>query len=502
MIHKQVFWGLLFFTSPATSAQPPTPAWPQYRGPLGTGIGSEPANPPIEFGPEKGVLWRTVLPSGHSSPSIWGTHIFLTGFDKQTSKLEVLALNRNNGKILWRRAIPATAFEEVHSLSSLATATPATDGERVYAYFGSFGIVCYDFEGNLKWSVPLPVANIIPHGSGTSLIVAGDKVILNRDEVPDSYLLAVDRRSGKILWKQKQYMGEPEKRNGGKATPVIWRGSGKEEIILHRRGEIVGYDLATGARSWWVRTETQGAGTPVASHDAIYVGTWFNTGEPGLLVPLPAFDDLLKQYDQDHDGALSRQEFPDKILIAHREGLDGIEGADNSRPSRSIFPVADTNKDGKIERREWEAYERTFAKELTQHGLLAIRPGGTGNVTGTHILWKEPKGVPEVPSPLYFKKRVYAIAGGIVTCLDSETGKLIYRGRLAPGAYFASPVTAGGRIYFASGEGQLTVIASGDKLELLAVNDLGEPIYATPAIIGGVIYVRTASVLTAFGAGN
>jgi outer membrane protein assembly factor BamB len=99
---------------------------------------------------------------------------------------------------------------EVHSLSSLATATPATDGERVYAPFGSTGIFCFDVDGTSQWSIPLPVAHIVPHGSGASLIVADGKVILNRDEVPDSYLLAADARSGKVVWKQKQQLGEPE----------------------------------------------------------------------------------------------------------------------------------------------------------------------------------------------------------------------------------------------------------------------------------------------------
>ncbi len=471
--------------------------WPQYRGPAGSGVAAEPSNPPVAFTPDKNLLWKTAVPSGHSSPSIWAGRIFLTAFDQASSKLEILALDRGKGEILWRRAVSAKELEEVHPLSSVASATVATDGERVYAYFGSAGIFCFDFEGNPQWSVPLPVAHIVPHGSGTSLIVAGEKVILNRDEVPDSYLLALDRRTGKTIWKQKQYMGEPERRNGSKATPVLWR----DEIVLHRRGEIVGYDLATGARKWWVRAETQGAGTPAAGPDAVYVGAWFNTGEPDLMVPLPDFDALLKQYDKDGDGALSVDEFPDKLLIAHRIGLDGIEGADNSRPSRSIFQGADTNRNGKIERGEWDAYAKNLPMPSMQHGLLAIKPGGSGDVTSSRLLWKEPKGVPEVPTPLYYKGRVYMVAGGgVVSCLDAESGKLIYRGRLgAGGAYFASPVAAGGRVYFASQDGVVTVIGGGDKLEVLAHNELNETVFATPAVIGNVIYIRTANFLYAFG---
>jgi outer membrane protein assembly factor BamB len=133
--------------------------------------------------------------------------------------------------------------------------------------------------------------------------------------------------------------------------------------------------------------------------------------------------------------------------------------------------------------------------------LLAIRPGGSGEVTATNVLWKEPRGVPEVPMPLYYNGRVYAVTnGGTVSCMDAQTGKLVFRGRLgAGGAYFSSPIAAGRRIYFASGEGVVTVIGGGDRLEVLAKNDLPEPIFATPAVIGDVIYFRTPTQMYAFG---
>ena len=485
---------LITLTACAMDQAPPN--WPQYRGPNGTGLAAETDNPPSEFGPSKHVLWKTAIPSGHSSPSIGGDRIFLSAFDKSSQKLEVLAVDRKNGKILWRRDVPAKEFEEIHSLNSLATATPVVDGERVYTYFGSYGIVCFDFDGSLKWSVPLPVAHIVPHGSSASLLLAGDRVILNRDEVPDTYLLAVDRHTGKTIWKQRQNMGPPEKRNGGKATPVLW----KDEIILHRRGEIVGYDVTTGARKWWVRVETQGAGTPVASADAIYVGTWFNGGEPDLRVPFPDFDTLLKQSDKNGDGVLDAQEFPERVDIAKRVGLEGVEGADTSRPGRSVFQAADKDKDGKLTRAEWEEYTANSNTTASEHGLLAIQPGGQGDVTTSRVLWKETRAVPEVPTPLYYKSRVYTVTnGGIVSCMDAATGKVMFRGRLgADGAYFASPIEASGRLYFTSGEGSITVINAGDKLDILAKNEFEEQLFATPAVIGNVIYVRTPTFLYAF----
>jgi outer membrane protein assembly factor BamB len=469
--------------------------WPQFRGPSGSGIATDGDHPPIEFGIEKRLVWKTKTPSGHSSPSIWGNHIFLTAFRKDTQTLQVLAVDRISGRILWERAVPAEGIEKVHEISSPATATPAVDGNHVIAYFGSYGLLCFDFEGRELWKVPLGVANVIPYGSGTSPVIAGDFVLLNRDEGAEPYLLAVDRNTGKIVWKQKQYMGSPERRTGSKATPVIF----KDEIILHRRNEIVGFDLATGSRKWWAKTETQGAGTPVAGPNAVYVATWFNSGEPDLRVPLPDFDALLKLYDKNGDGLLSEREFPEKILVARRIGLDGVEGADQALPARSVFPTADRNKDGQIDRAEWEEYGKRNAERAPEHGLLAIRPGGRGDVGSTRVVWKETRGVPEVPAPLWFQGRVYTISdGGVVSCLDAETGKLIYRGRVAGGAYFASPIAADGRIYLSSGDGIVTVIKGGDRLEPLARNDLQEPLFATPAVAGDAIYIRTPTMLYAF----
>jgi outer membrane protein assembly factor BamB len=359
------------------------------------------------------------------------------------------------------------------------------------------GLVCFDLDGYQQWSVPLGVANVIPYGSGTSPILAGELVILNRDEGPEPYLLAVDRRTGKTVWKQKQYMGSPEKRGGSKATPLVW----KDEVILHRRNEIVGFDLKTGLRKWWVTANTQGAGTPVAGPDAIYIGEWFTGGEPDLRVPMPDFDTLIARYDKNSDGVLSAAEFPARILQNHRAGLDGLPGADGSVSGKNAFASADKNQDGKIDRAEWNEFLKGSSAPAEEHGLTAIRPGGQGDVTATRVLWKESRGVPEVPVPLFYRGRVYTVTyGGVVSCLEAASGKLVFRGRLgASGAYFSSPVAASGRVYFASEEGVVSVIGAEDKLDVLARNNLQEPVFATPAIVDSVIYLRTPEHVYAFG---
>jgi outer membrane protein assembly factor BamB len=470
-------------------------AWPQFRGPDGRGVAGDGANPPAEFGPSKLVLWKTAVPSGHSSPVLWDNRVYLSAFNRESKTLEVLGIDARSGKIAWRRPIPAQEIEATHEISGPATATPAVDEKRVYAYFGSYGLIAFDHDGNQQWAVPLPLVKV-PYGSGTSPILAGDLLILSRDERAQPYLLAVDKATGKTVWKQRQYAGQST-RPFNASTPCVW----KDEIVLHHRNEVVAFDLATGARKWWVSVSTQGAGSPAAGDGVVYVGTWFNDGEPDLRVPAPDFDTLLKQYDKNGDGFVSRDEFPEKFTTTRRIDLDEVRGANQSMPGAAIFTYADRNRDGKIDRAEWEQFVKSFDGPARDHGLLAIRMGGRGDVATSNVLWKEPHGVPEVPMPLVYKDRVYTVTnGGIVSCMDAASGKLVFRGRLgAAGGYFSSPIAAGGRIYFASSEGVVSVIGGGDKLDVLARNELHEPVFATPAVVGDRIYVRTTEALYAFG---
>src|ERR1043166_6503440 len=127
--------------------------WPQFRGSDGLGIG-EGAEPPTHFGAASNVLWKTALPAGHSSPCIWGNRIFLTGFAGK--KLETIALDRTTGTVLSRETAPAERIEPAHRIANPAASTPATDGDRIYSYFGSFGLITYDFDGKELWRMPLP----------------------------------------------------------------------------------------------------------------------------------------------------------------------------------------------------------------------------------------------------------------------------------------------------------------------------------------------------------
>jgi outer membrane protein assembly factor BamB len=203
--------------------------------------------------------------------------------------------------------------------------------------------------------------------------------------------------------------------------------------------------------------------------------------------------------DKNGNGTISRDEIPASLNVFSRPEAPDVPGATFS--VQAAFARFDTNKDGELQRQEWEAGLRFVALLTVEHGLLAVKPDGSGDVTTSHVLWKEKIAIPEVPTPIAYQNKIYMIRnGGILTSMDAATGKVLYRGRVgAPGPYYASPILAGGRLIVASGDGVVSVLGTGDHLEVLAKNDLGEPIMATPAVVGGVLYIRTATALFAFG---
>lgn len=468
--------GLFLVASIAMAAD-----WPQFRGPNSSGIATADAAPPVKFGAAK---WKTALPLGHSSPSVWGDHIFLTSFNPETKKLELLCLSAQNGAILWRHTAPAPQIEETHVVSNPATASPAVDAERVYAYFSSYGVMAFDHDGSPKWSAPLTMPKT-HHGSGASPILAGDLLIINHDAMQGGYLLAMDRRTGKEIWKQPYPGGRVE----SYSTPIVFR----DQLILHRAAVVEAYQTSTGVRLWSMPENTSGASTPVASDDIVFVSSWNNLGEEDQRPTLPDFPALLKLYDKNGDGAVSEAEFPEELKFTARPGLDSIPHSQNFVAFRSV----DRNRDGKIDQAEWDVFRNRVGTMATDHGLLAIKVKGDK----PSLIWRENTSIPEVPSPLLYQGRLFLVRnGGVVTCLDAVTGKLIYRARVgAPGAYYSSPVTAGGHIYLASSEGVITVIASdSNEIRVLAQNEIGEDVVATPALAGNCIYIRTLKNLYAF----
>jgi outer membrane protein assembly factor BamB len=497
--------------------------WPQFRGPNVSGV-AEDGDFPVEFGPEKNLLWITPVSSGVSSPCVWGDRIFLTCFvedkdkvkesgeDKDErqvkGKLETVCLDRTSGKILWRRDAPDQKIEDVHEVSNPANATPATDGQRVYVYFTSYGMICYDFDGNKVWDKPIPPVRIA-FGNGTSPVVVDDKVILNLDEpgewtkddkgewqqgASNARVLALKCDTGEEVWKTARQSNRRRY-----VTPVIWRHEDGDQVILFGWSRLDGYDLSTGKQLWWITDlPPNSCATPLIYGDHIYLSVTGIFGEPETFVKLPPFESFLPQHDKNQDGFLAAEEIPKEILMIDRRASDG---AGNS-PLRQFTRAIDKNKDKRLSQQEWNNFSNAPPELLSvKPGLYSIRLGGKGDVSKTHIDWRETKGVTEVPTPLMYDGRLYLVRnGGIVHCRGPKEGKHHFRGRLGPiGGYYASPVAGDGKIYFASDRGVITVIANGESLKVLAKNDLGERIMATPALVDGKIYVRTDRHLYAFG---
>src|SRR6185436_5539202 len=251
----------------------------QFRGPNGSGVAQQ-GNPPIHFGPTSNVLWKIESPAGHSSPCVWADHIFLTAADSTT--LETLCIDRWTGKVLWRQAAPASKVEPTHRLGSPATPTPATDGERVYVYFGSFGLLAYDFNGKEQWRKPLNTP-VVEFGTSASPILAGDLLIQVCDQDLDSYLLAVNRQTGKTVWKTVR----PEFRRSF-ATPFVWQHGGVEDLVVPGSLWLKSYNLKDGSERWTVSgTSRVACSSPTAGGDMLFSASWNIGGDPDSRITMP-----------------------------------------------------------------------------------------------------------------------------------------------------------------------------------------------------------------------
>ena len=468
--------------------------WPQFRGPNAAGRAGA-GSLPVEFGPDKNLLWSAELPRGVSSPCIWDDWIYLTGCDEDKRELITVCLDRASGAEIWRRAVVAQKLEKVNAISSPAAGTPVTDGQRVYVYFGSYGLVCYTCDGAELWEHRLPPERTF-EGSGTSPILAGELLILKRDQLErGSFLLALDRRTGEVAWRTDRAIGLP-----GASTPVYWQHDSGDELIVASSGELVGFNASDGVERWRVEGLPRGvnASPVIAAGHVFFAGSALH-GVPENVTMPPPFEEFASRFDTDADGLVSRKEITEDLVIIDRHA----DGAGDKTLLNWFFRGTDRTKDGKLSAEEWSGLrlrvERT-GRSL-KAAVYAVRLGGDGDVTGTHVAWQRKRGVPEVPSPLYFDGRIYYVAnGGIIYGRDARSGEELFKGRLGvAGGYYASPVVGDGKIYIAAERGSVVVIDAGQELKVLATNKLDEPIMATPALVDGKIYVRSDSHLYAFG---
>jgi outer membrane protein assembly factor BamB len=415
--------------------------WPQWRGPKGTGVSDE-RDLPVRWSATENVTWKADLGGvGVSSPIVSGDRVFVTsqtgaGLVRQGPRLAqgasastagerpldssrvasdrttfiVEAFNRADGRRLWQYRVEAAGpLPTVHDKSNMASPSPVSDGQMVYAWFGTGQLVALDMNGKLVWERNL-AKEIAPFeinwGHSSSPTLYQDTLILLCDHEPASYLLAVDKRTGKQWWKADRGKGRQSY-----STPFVVEAAGGAELIVNSSERVDAYDPKTGTLLWHVGGSNQ------------------------FPIPVPAF----------HNG----------ILYMSRGYRSGP--------------------------------------------YMAIRPGGRGDVSATHVLWQVPTGAPYISSLVYDAGILYMASDvGAVSAIDAETGKRIWQERV-DGLFTASPIAGDGKIYFVSETGEVIVLRSGREPAVIARNDVGERLMASPAISNGQLFLRSDGRLFAIG---
>ncbi len=420
----------------AAREEPGGAAWNRFRGPNGTGI-AERGTYPEALGPETNVLWERAFPEGHSSPVLDAERVFLTGVEDE--RLFTYAVERASGETVWKREAPRLRRTKLHPKNHPAAPSAAVDGDTVAVFFDEFGLLAYDPDGDERWRLPLgPFDNV--YGMGASPVIVGAAVVLACDQSTNSFLVAVSKRDGRELWRSAR-----PRAVSGHSTPVVRRaGDGRAEVLLAGSFLFDAYDAETGQRRWWVGgLPAEMKSVPVLLGDRLWVQGYNSPlNELGSQIPLPAFPEALGQMDGDQDGRISAPELTDERL-------------------RELFVYYDLVADGSLDEPEWNGLRASLA---AVNAALCVRPGGEGDGTGTSVLWRQQRGIPQLPSPLVYAGVYYMLAdqGGLVTLLDPDSGAALAKERLnALDSFFASPVAGDGKVYFLSETGILTVIAAG-----------------------------------------
>ncbi len=375
--------------------------WPQFRGMNASGV-SEATNPvPTEFSFEDKLLWKVELGDGIGSAVIASGRVFNTAMTGE-STMGVFCHEAKTGKELWKTDVATGELPRITPPNSHASSTPATDGERVYVYFSTIGIVALDAKtGAEVWRHELPQpAFLMDWGAGWSPIVHEGKVIFAKDDDLTSYVLALDAKSGEELWKTDR----PDML-AGYAIPVICTAGGRTDLVVAGSGKLKGYDPNTGKEIWTCNTLLRTVMTsPVVKDDHIYVAVQ-SYGDKSRTLKFA----LLQWLDTNQDGMLARDEMPKEFY--------------------KRFDASDKNKDKLIDEVEIEtAFQHSENMVGGGNTIQAVRGGGTGDVTKTHLVWNiDNKSPSNLASPLVFSDRVHVVkSGGISSCFDAKSGEEVW----------------------------------------------------------------------------
>ena len=488
---RQIAW--IGFVTLGLSSLAAAGDWPQFRGPNASGLAETSSTLPTTFSVDENLKWQTKLGDGVGCPSIAAGRLFVSEMTKP-DEVALTALDAKSGKLLWRRTWSTGELPEVHQTNSHASTTPAADAERVYFYFSTLGLQCVDATtGADKWQAKLPVPYyVFKWGPGMSPIVHGDLVIFGQDDDLSPALYAFDKFTGKLRWRDDR-----SDMCAGYSHPVINSTPAGDELVVAGTGMLIGYDLATGKRIWQARTLLRNIKTtPVCRDGIIYIALQSS----GIANQWVASID--QKETGNRDGKITKDEL--QAFVGKMPVPEAFY--------KKTFDRGDANGDGALDGDELDkafmppgnyAGARYGAKNPAEEFVLAVRGGGKGDVTETHVLWKHPtKHTDHIVSPLVVGERMLLVkCGGIATCFAVTDGKQLWGPkRIDNGsAYFASPIYGDGKIYVAGENGFVVVLKDGPELEVLAKNDCGGSIVGTPAIADGRIYVRTRENLLCFG---
>ena len=412
---------LSLFVSFFTSLLLPAANWPGWRGPTGDGICTE-KDLPVKWSATNNVKWRVTLPErGNSTPIIWGDRVFITqsiGSDRL-----LLCLDRKDGKELWRAGAKGVEPEPTHGTNPFCSGSAITDGERVIVFFASAGLWCFDMNGKELWRRDLGVQHHI-WGAGPSPVIHGDLCILNFGPGERTFLIAVDKKTGKTVWQNDEPggdSGDPKAGGRGKwtgswTTPVLFKEAGREALLMSWPSRLCSLDPKTGKEHW----STKGI-NPLVYTSPLHAG--------GVAVAMGGFNGM----------------------------------------------------------------------------AVAVRTGGSGDVTESHRLWQHPRTKQRIGSGVVHEGHVYIHNDpGVAECFELQTGKLVWEERLkgagGSGVNWSSVMLAGGNCYTITQGGDCFVFKASPKFELLSANSLREPSNSSIAASNGDLFIRTHKTLWCIGA--
>ncbi|MGV3660456.1 MAG: PQQ-binding-like beta-propeller repeat protein [Prosthecobacter sp.] len=452
--------------------------WSQFRGSNGTGVASS-KNLPLEFSAGKNIAWKARLGDGVGSAIVKDGVVYATGMAGE-AKVALHALDAATGTSKWRAEFDTGTLPRITPPNSHAASTPAADDERVYVHFSTIGLLAFDAAtGKEVWrhSMPRP-AYLMDWGAAASPIVHAGLVIFNQDDDLAPFVVAVDAKTGKEKWKtlRKDMLA-------GYALPVLCEANGRTDLVIAGSGKLKGYDPATGKELWTCNTLLRTIMTSPVVHDGVIYIAVQSYGDSTRTLKHA----LLEWLDTNQDRILARDETPKEF--------------------HERFDASDKNKNGLIDADEIDtAFQSPDNMAAGGNIIQAIKGGGSGDVTKTHVLWNlDHKSPSNIASPLFYNGRLYLVkSGGMSSCYDTKDGKTLWdRSRLGNfGDYFASPIAADGKVFIAGKNGFIVVLEDGPELKVLGKNDIGEEIIATPSIADGRLFVRTRENLFCVSAGG